>query len=432
MSAFDVVIGYETEKEELMQICDTVRNPEKYRRLGVKMPRGLLLHGEPGVGKTLMATAFMKETGRKSFVCRKTRAGTDFLRDIAEIFAAAVEAAPSVLLLDDLDKFSEDAESRNPEEYVAVQSGMDSVADRDVFVVATANRVYDLPDSLRRHGRFDRVMEIGFPSRTEAVKIITHYLGDKKVAGDVNPESVARIMDGNSCAALEGVLNDAGIYAGYENRTEIGTEDIVRAVLRNIFETEESVSDMSPALREEVAFHEAGHAVVSLSFDADSVGLVSVRPCRHGRNGVVQMLKNEDYWSSYRQMRARCVAILAGRAAVEIRFGHVDPGATSDLDRVCRVAERFVAEYGLRGFQNLSIGRDSFPSGSRNRRISTAARAEIEDMYGEAKEILGKNWEAVERLAAALMRKDTLIYEEIAEVTAGTLKPADSRNGEIR
>ena len=154
MSAFDKVIGYEKEKEELYQLCDMAKNPEKYAALGVKLPRGILLYGVPGVGKTLMATALLDEmdNGRKRYILRKDKAIEEFVESISKTFQEAKENAPSVIFLDDLDKFASDSVSRNPEELIAVQSGIDEVKGADVFVVATANDVRVLPNSLRRPG----------------------------------------------------------------------------------------------------------------------------------------------------------------------------------------------------------------------------------------------------------------------------------------
>ena len=184
MSAFDKVIGYEKEKEELYQLCDMAKNPEKYAALGVKLPRGILLHGVPGVGKTLMASALIEEMGenRNRYVLRKDKSNEEFVESISKTFQDAKAHAPSVIFLDDIDKFSADSDSRNPEELIAVQSGIDEVKGADVFVVATANEIRELPRSLRRAGRFDRILEICPPNRKEAVEIVRHYLKDKKVA----------------------------------------------------------------------------------------------------------------------------------------------------------------------------------------------------------------------------------------------------------
>lgn len=417
MSAFDKVIGYEKEKEELYQLCDMAKNPEKYAALGVKLPRGILLHGVPGVGKTLMASALIEEMGRVCYTCRKDKANDAFVETIRGVFAEAKAHAPSVIFLDDVDKFSADSDSRNPEELIAVQSGIDEVKGADVFVVATANEIRELPRSLRRAGRFDRILEICPPNRKEAVEIVRHYLSDKKVAADVTAEGVARLMDGNSCAALESVLNEAGIYAGYENKPEIGREHIVRAVLRDIFEADESVNEMSAAAKEEVAFHEAGHAVAALAFDAESVGLISVRPSKSDARGVVQIFKSENYFGSYERMRERVIALLAGKAAVGLKYGRLDVGAGSDIDRASAIVQRFITDYAASGFALFHPDNHfSVTSEWHDDKIVTERSAMLARCYEEAKEVLRKNWAFVERVAAALVERDTLVFEEIAEL----------------
>ncbi len=420
MSAFDKVIGYEKEKEELFQLCDMAKNPEKYAALGVKLPRGILLHGVPGVGKTLMASALVEEINRVCYTCRKDKASDAFIDMVHEVFAEAKAHAPSVIFLDDLDKFASDSDSRNPEEFIAVQSGIDEVKGADVFVIATANEIRALPRSLRRAGRFDRVLEICPPNRKEAVEIVRHYLFDKKVGADVTAESVARLMDGNSCAALESVLNEAGIYAGFENKSEIGREHIVRAVLRNIFEADESVNEITAAEKEEVAFHEAGHAVAALAFDSESVGLISVRPSKSDARGVVQIFKSENYFGSYDRMRERVIALLAGRAAIELKYGHIDVGANSDIDRASAIVQRFVADYAVSGFALFHPDNHlNLTSEWHDDKIITERSAMLSRFYEGAKDVLRRNWAFVEKLAAALVKRDTLVYEEIAEICKG-------------
>lgn len=417
MSAFDKVIGYEKEKEELYQLCDMAKNPAKYAALGVKLPRGILLHGVPGVGKTLMASALIEEMGRVCYTCRKDKANDAFVDTIRDVFAEAKAHAPSVIFLDDLDKFASDSDSRNPEELIAVQSGIDEVKASDVFVVATANDIRELPRSLRRPGRFDRILEVCPPNRKEAVEIVRHYLKDKKVAAEVTAESVARLMDGNSCAALESVLNEAGIYAGYENKTEIGREHIVRAVLRDIFEADESVNEMSASAKEEVAFHEAGHAVAALAFDSESVGLISVRPSKSDARGVVQIFKGENYFGSYERMHERVIALLAGKAAVELKFGRLDVGAGADIDRASAIVQRFITDYAAGGFTLFHPDNHySVTSEWHDDKIVTERGAMLARCYEEAKAVLRENWAFVEKLAVALVERDTLVFEEIVEL----------------
>ena len=417
MSAFDKVIGYEKEKEELIQLCDMAKNPEKYAALGVKLPRGVLLHGVPGVGKTLMATALVEEMGRVCYTCRKDKANETFIDTVRNIFEEAKAHAPSVIFPDALDKFAADSDSRNPEEFIAVQSGIDEVKGTDVFVVATANEIRELPRSLCRAGRFDRVLEICPPNRKEATEIVRHYLSDKKVSAEVTAESVARLMDGNSCAALESVLNEAGIYAGFDNKSEIGREHIVRAVLRDIFDADESVNEMSTAVKEEIAYHEAGHAVAALAYDSESVGLISVRPSKSDAHGVVQIFKGENYFGSYDRMRERVVALLAGRAAVELKFGRLDVGASDDIDRASAIVQRFIVDYAASGFALYYFdNRARIKSDIQQDSITAERSAMLSRFYEEAKSILRENWTFVEKLAEALVERDTLIFEEIAEL----------------
>ena len=217
MSEMDKVIGYEGIKNELYRIIDIIKNPAKYHELGVSAPKGILLEGEPGIGKTLMAKSFMKDSGLKSYVIRKDRPDGEFVDYIREIFNMAAEEAPSIILLDDLDKFANEDKTRvDAEEYVAVQACIDNVKGLDVFVVATSNNSSKLPCSLVRSGRFDKRYYMPLPKIEDAKKIIEFYLKEKKVGNDIDVEEIARILDGHSCADLETVINEAGIYAGFE------------------------------------------------------------------------------------------------------------------------------------------------------------------------------------------------------------------------
>ena len=209
MRELDRVIGYESIKTELYRFIDIIKNPEKYKKLGAKMPRGIMLDGEPGIGKTLMAKSFIAETGLKSFVIRKDMPDGEFIDYISEVFDKATEAAPSIVLLDDLDKFAnEDVYHRDAEEYVTVQACIDGVKDLDVLVVATCNESHRLPESLLRSGRFDKLFYMRFPGIEDAKKIIEFYLKDKKIGGNIDSEEIARFCEGHSCADLETVINE--------------------------------------------------------------------------------------------------------------------------------------------------------------------------------------------------------------------------------
>lgn len=175
MNEFDRVIGYDTIKNELMQIVDMVHNKERYEALGARMPSGVLLYGEPGLGKTLLAKCFMQASGLTAYTLTNNKGGDAFVNEITATFEKAKANAPSVIFLDDMDKFANDDERHcDAKEYVAVQAGIDSVKGCDVFVIATTNALRKLPDSLIRSGRFDRTIVIKAPTQEDAAKIIKY------------------------------------------------------------------------------------------------------------------------------------------------------------------------------------------------------------------------------------------------------------------
>ena len=223
MSAFDRIIGYEPIKKELLQIVDMIRNGDVYEALGAKLPQGVLLHGAPGLGKTMMANCFIEESGLPAYVVRRNKGSDDFIAEITETFQKAKENAPCIVFLDDIDKFAnEDSGHRDAEEYVAVQAGIDEVKNSGVFVLATANIIRKLPFSLVRLGRFDRKIEVERPTDKDAEEIIAHYLSDKKVSESVNMEDLSKMISYSSCAELETILNEAAIYAAFERKQSIG------------------------------------------------------------------------------------------------------------------------------------------------------------------------------------------------------------------
>lgn len=176
MNAFDKVIGYKATKRELLQLCDMLRNREIYEEMGARLPHGLLLYGDPGLGKTLLARCFVEESGLHTITVRRDKGGDAFIDGITQAFASAKTKAPSIVLLDDMDKFAnEDDTHCDAPEYAAVQAGIDDVKDTGVFVIATANDIRKLPSSLRRSGRFDRKIGLRAPTASDAEEIIAHY-----------------------------------------------------------------------------------------------------------------------------------------------------------------------------------------------------------------------------------------------------------------
>lgn len=414
MSEFDKIIGYKDVKTELIRLCDVIKNREKYKALGVAPIGGLLLDGEPGVGKTLMANCFIKASGRKSFVCRKNKPDGEFVNEIKNLFAEAAENEPSIILLDDMDKYAnEDDRHRNAEEYVTVQSCIDEIKGKDVFVLATTNGTNNLPKSLLRAGRFDVIITVDVPQGEDAVEIVKYYLSQKKAVAEINAEDVARLLSGRSCAALETVINTAGQYAGYANKEMIDNDDVIRACLRVIYNAPECSVPHNPFILERTAYHEAGHAVVAEILESGSVDLVSVRKNTGTIGGFTAYHNSDDYWASKIYMENRVIALLAGKAASEIVFGEPDTGVNSDLHRAFDIVQRFADNYCEYGFGYWE-DRDSSPARLALR--ETRITADMEMYYAKAKKILIDNRAFLDNLAKRLMEKDTIVASEIAEI----------------
>ena len=242
MSEFDKIIGYADIKDELIRFCDVLKNFKEYKRMGVEIPSGILLHGEPGIGKTILAKSFIKESKIKSFTIRKDKHSREFVNHIRNTFDKAKKEECAILFLDDIDKFAnEDEYHKDAEEYVVVQSCIDDCKGSNVFVLATANNIYCLPNSLMRAGRFDKVIRMTCPGGDDAKKIIKHFLSKKRVFGDIDIDDISSFLVGHSCAELEMVINEAGIYAVFDKRAKIDQRDIIKACMRLIFDAPESV-----------------------------------------------------------------------------------------------------------------------------------------------------------------------------------------------
>ena len=418
MSEFDKVIGYDSIKLELQRICDIIKNPEKYEKLGVKFPNGLVLHGSPGVGKTLFANCFIKECGVKSFVCRNNKPEEEFINSIKATFDEAKKQQPAVILLDDFDKFAnEDKDHKDAKEYVTVQACIDEVKNDKVFVFATANELWKVPDSLIRAGRFDKTIEVKNPKGKDAVKIIEYYLSQKKYVSGLNPEEISRMLYGRSCAELETVINDAAIYAGFANKTQIDMNDIVKACLRLLYEAPETIQDDGHLDDEETAYHEAGHVVLAEVLEPKSVTLVTIGGYEGNISGFAAFYRDIDYWHSFDLMRIRLLTLLAGKAEIELKFGRHDTGCGNDINRAMDVVRRMVSEYGIVGFNKCNSSRYDFDNSPELKaRIENAMFDELEKCYMEVKKVLTDNHEFVENLVSALLKKKLLNFNEIQEI----------------
>ena len=411
MRELDRVIGYEGIKQELYRIIDIVKNPAKYKKLGVSVPKGILLSGDPGIGKTLMAKCFIKETGLKTFVIRKDKPDGDFVDYIRGTFEKAAKEAPSIVLLDDLDKFAnEDEYHRDAEEYVTVQACIDDVKDSEVIALATCNDFEKLPESLVRAGRFDKCFFMHFPEIEDAKKIIAFYLKDKKVGKDDDVEEIARFMEGSSCADLELVINEAGISAGYENKKCISQEDIKKAMINKIFGGSDYV-ECSPENERRLAVHEAGHAVVSELLFPGRVAFISITTRDHGVRGLVMANKTAYFHDDFENIEADTMIALAGKAASEVILNEIDMGSRSDLRHANDNIRKLLDNVAAYDFHTWCHGRET--SKRVYDHLDDAVGTELSRYYIKTKQMLGKNREFLEAVIEKLIEKKTLSYKDI-------------------
>ena len=412
---FDQIIGYQDIKETLYPICDMFRNPEKYIKLGVVMPSGVVLHGEPGFGKTLMAKSFIEACGVPSFICRKDKSDGEFINYLTKCFDDAVENAPAIVFLDDMDKFAnEDEDHKNAEEYVTVQACIDKVKGKNVFVIATTNALYNLPDSLLRPGRFDINLTMDGLEKKDQIDLIKYYLKDKPVEKDISYDSLWHILGGHvSCAELEKIINDAAIKAAFKNMDLITYNDFVDACLKHHFGIVNEVNKELTKKNYIIAYHEAGHTIVSELLEPNSVGLVSIQGRTSNRGVTKYTIDDYERGQTYIEAENRIAACLAGRAATEIVLNEKDLGAAEDIDRAKDIIFRLRNEAYVYGFNcNLTPA----VSEEKRARACRVMDSELERLYEKAKKIIYNNREFLDAVANALLEKKTIFAKDIQDI----------------
>lgn len=428
MDTFKNVVGYDTLKQELVEVIDLMQNEETYAKLGVSCPKGLLLYGRPGVGKTLIANSFIEGCGRNSIVCRKNAAEQSFIDTICQAFDEALKRAPSIILLDDMDKFANDDDNhKDSEAYVTIQTCIDLVRDSDVFVLATANNIRKLPESLIRTGRFDRKICVAEPSEEDSQLIIEHYLKNKNFDSSIDIKAIASLFRGSSCSTLETVINQAGMLAGYKRAEFVTMDDLIKSYLMIVHNIPKNMLVARPVTNihandgsMDVFWHEAGHIVMNEIISPGSVSLaIAINNDEQERGFVESSFKNAEL-NKLEMIKSNILISLASTAAIDIEFGRVDPGAESDIDSALRSIEGLFEEIG--GFAGLSRSARDWETSQNMFASHEAATSGIAELYlQEAKELLCQNRCFLEGIAMALAENVILVAEDIAEVKRNCL-----------
>lgn len=418
MNAMDKVIGYEHIKKELKKVLDVMKNTEKYKKMGVKIPHGILLDGVPGVGKTLLASCFVEESGRKPYILRKNKPDGEFVDCIRETFDKAMQDTPSIVFLDDMDKFAnEDMAHLDAEEYVTIQACIDDIKEKDVFVIATTNEKRSLPRSLVRSGRFDYIFTLEVPEGEDAEKIISFYLKDKNVEKDIDAEEISRFCRGNSCADLEKAVNNAGLCAGYDGRDKISQSDMIRSCLK-VFYRIDNDEPANETLIKRRAIHEAGHAVVAEILDPGSVDFVAVSGRKDNRvGGVVSRKRNEEFDESFKEQEIAILISLAGKASTEVVLGEIDMGANRDMHKAFDLTRVLLDNNTAYDFGSWCHGEETSQMVYDN--LDRATAFEITRYYQKVKQMIIENRTFLDEVINNLCKNRTISYKDIRIIKDG-------------
>ena len=447
-TTFADVAGIDSEKQELMEVVDFLKNKEKFTAVGARVPRGVLLSGEPGTGKTLLARAIAGEANVPFFAA----SGSDFsgiivglgVAKIKEIFEMAKRNAPCILFIDEIDAIGQRRSTGSYNDQDREQTlnqlliEMDGFAnDTGIIVIGATNRPDMLDSALLRPGRFDRQVYIELPDLAGRRAILDLYAKKIKVGNDVNIQDVARGTTGFSGADLENLLNEAALHAVRNGRTAIAHADVEEA-RDKILMGPRKTRKMRPEDIKLTAYHEAGHAFVSQMYSdiTDPIHKATIVP-RGRALGMVQHLPIDDKVSmTIAEVRANLSIALAGRSAEEVFFGadKITTGAESDIAMATRLARYSITTAGLSPRVGLAainqitnFGRSSALESASEKTaelVDNEIKAWLDTAHADATKLLVKNKKVVERLANELLTRETLTGDEIREIVYGKKETA--------
>ena len=436
---FKDVAGLEEAKVEVMEIVDFLKNANKYRELGAKIPKGALLVGPPGTGKTLLAKAVAGEAN----VPFLSISGSDFVEmfvgvgasRVRDLFDQAKQKAPCIVFIDEIDAigrargknagFSGNDERENTlNQLLTEMDGFQTNA--GVIILAATNRADILDKALMRAGRFDRQIEVGLPELHERKEIFDVHLRRLKLDPDLDREFLAKQTPGFSGADIANVCNEAALIAARHNKSFVSKEDFLAAVDRIIGGLERKNKVVTPYERRTIAYHEAGHATVSWLLEhANPLVKVTIIP-RGKALGAAWYLPEERHLTTRDQMMHEMASTLAGRVSEQIFFGHLSTGALNDLERVTKQAYAMVVYYGMSDKVGTisyydSTGQSDMAftkpySEETAQSIDNEVKALIAEAYAMAERVINENREGLERLAELLLEREVVFTEDVERI----------------
>ena len=434
---FQDVAGLDEEKQEMMEIVDFLKKPEKYTRMGARIPKGVLLYGKPGTGKTLIAKAIAGEAD-VPFI---SMSGSEFIEMFAglgasrvrKLFEKARKLAPCIVFIDEIDAIgsrrtsNSGAETENNQTLNQLLVEMDGFSSEEtIIVLAATNRPEMLDKALLRPGRFDRQITIPTPDLKGRLEILKIHSKDKKLSGDVNLESIAEDTAGFTGAELENILNEAAIIATKNKHEDIENDDIEEAVKKVTVGLEKRARVYSEKDKKLTAYHEAGHAVVSRYLPTQTdVKEVSIIP--RGVAGGYTMYKSDEdkYYISKTEMQEKLIALLGGRAAEKLVLDDISTGASNDIEVATKIARDMVTKYGMS--DNLGPidfqGKEPYEMQMFGENIGDKIGAEVKQLidtaYRDAQTLLMEHRDKLDAIAQELLVKEKIGEEDFKKFFEG-------------
>lgn len=426
-TSFDRIVGYKEEKVELEKYAYILKNKENLIRLGGKMPKGLMLVGPNGVGKTVLAKALIKESGCNVVEINLNNASTnrEINSLIKEKFLEASKFETCILYVDELDKIigqevlfmSENSEASSN----TILNELNRYSDSGIFFLAVCNEKKILDESIVRSGRIDSILEINKPNESERKDIVDYYLKGKKVAKEVNSKELAKVFSDFSGADIEATINNSLIKCFVENRNEISKDDLMSVYYNKIFQSvskEEQEGDKNIDL---IAIHEAGHAATNLLLDKNSIACASILS-RNDVKGFVNSIDSENELQTISKLINKIKINLAGKISEELIADENSVGASRDLKTAQQIVSEIVRTLGYAGVDYLDFeskramfGSDQ-TSQARLEKIENKETEILKDLYKETKELLENNLQLIHMIKEGLLKRKVLNKEELLSI----------------
>lgn len=440
---FADVAGLKEEKEELMEIVDFLKSPSKYIDIGARIPKGVLLVGPPGTGKTYLSRAVAGEAKVPFF----SISGSDFVEmfvgvgasRVRDLFEQAKKNAPCIIFIDEIDAVGRkrgaglggghDEREQTLNQLLVEMDGFGK--NEGVIVMSATNRPDILDKALLRPGRFDRTIYVGLPDVRERLEILKVHTKNKKLKADVDLENIAKTTTGFSPADLENLCNEAALLAARDNEAEISNEVFKEASIKVVAGPEKKSQVVIEKERVLTAYHESGHAIVSgFLEDNDKVHMITIIP-RGRAGGFTAYLPQEDAkFMTKRQMQHKLISLLGGRAAEEVVLDDISTGASNDIERATKIAHAMVTKYGMSKrlgpmmyggddaevFLGEELGKNKQYSDKIAYEIDSEMRELIDEAYNKALNILNENIDLLHALANRLLEKETIGQEEFETI----------------